>query len=485
MGAVIPGLLQSPIFILMAGMAVVLGMILAFRVNAFLALITAALVVSLLTPGEAGVKVSRVAVAFGTMAGRVGIVIALAAIIGDCLTRSGAADRVVRSLMRLFGEKRAPAALMSSGFVMSVPVFFDTVFYLLLPLARSTHRRTGMPYLLLILSLGAGASITHSMVPPTPGPLILAGLLGIDLGVMILMGLTVSLPTGVVMYVFVRWWSRRFDIPMRSVQPAEATPCAGRGDALPGLLPSLLPILLPVLLISLHTCVDSLSRAEERRAVGSPTTAVVQPADSPETGIRRVARVTSVIGDPNLAMLASAAVAMGVWILHRRPGRDEVSGTVEASLTGAGVIILITSAGGAFGAMLKEANMGGAIEGFFFAGTGGAGGLWLMPAAFGAAFLIKFAQGSSTVSMMTAGSMMAALLQDAGPIGYHPVYVAMAVGFGAQCGNWMNDSGFWVFAKMGGLTEAETLKTWTVTVSTTAVVGLAVAMVFAALLPLA
>jgi gluconate:H+ symporter, GntP family len=485
---VLLNLIQAPLFILLTGIAIVIGMILFLRLNAFIALITAAIAVSVLSPGEASLKISRVADAFGTMAGRVGIIIALAAIIGDCLTRSGAADRVVRALLRLFGEKRAPAALMSSGFIMSVPVFFDTVFYLLLPLARSTHRRTGMPYLLLILALGAGASITHSMVPPTPGPLILAGLLKIDLGVMILMGLAVSLPTGIIMYFFVRWWSGRFDIPMRSLQPEDEALAIVRDDRLPALLPSLLPVLLPVLLIAMHTCVDSLSKAEDLRLQASQIStgeaALALHTQTTMTPLKKISRITAITGNPNLAMFLSAAIAAGVWIRHRRPKREEVSHAIELSLASAGVIILITSAGGAFGAMLKEAGLGGAIEKTFLTGESPMEGLPLMLLGFFAAFLIKFAQGSSTVAMMTAGSMMAAIIQDVPSIGLHPVYLAMAVGFGAQCGNWMNDSGFWVFAKMGGLTETETLKTWTVTVSTTALVGLVVAMIMAFLLPL-
>ena len=152
----------------------------------------------------------------------------------------------------------------------------------------------------------------------------------------------------------------------------------------------------------------------------------------------------------------------------------------------AGIIILITSAGGAFGAMLQAANVGPAVQQLFSGTDSQAGtisGMSILLMGFLVAFLLKFAQGSSTVSMMTTAAMLAALLKDTGPIGFHPVYVALAVGFGAQCGNWMNDSGFWVFAKMGGLTETETLKTWTVTVSLLAVVGLLVTIGFVCLLP--
>ena len=157
----------GPLLILIVGIAIVIGMIVALRVNAFLALITAATVVSLLAPGPFANRIGRVAEAFGTTAGKIGVVIALAAIIGDCLIASGAADRVVRVFVRLFGQKRCEVSLMASGFVLSIPVFFDTVFYLLLPLARSMHRQTRKSYLLLILAMGAGrkaASAIHNYV---------------------------------------------------------------------------------------------------------------------------------------------------------------------------------------------------------------------------------------------------------------------------------------------------------------------------------
>ncbi len=475
-----------PLLILAVGIAIVIGMIVALRVNAFLALITAAIVVSLLAPGAFADKITRVAGAFGETAGKIGIVIALAAVIGRCLIDSGAADRIVRMFVNLLGEKRCTVSLMSSGFVLSVPVFFDTVFYLLLPLARSMHRRTKRSYLLLILAMGAGASITHSMVPPTPGPLLIAGTLGIDLGMMIMVGLLCSIPTAIVIYFFIGWLARRIDIPMRPLEGAGPEPQPLADEQLPGLLPSLLPIILPVLLISTHTIVTTLCKGVE----------AAPPVDLAEVGpaadlmrevpmIKRCENVTAVLGNANLAMLLSAAIALYVLWRRRRPTREQLAGIVETSLMSAGVIILITSAGGAFGAMLKLARVGDAIQGLMVSDASGQlGGVRLLLMAFFIAMLIKFAQGSSTVSMITTSAMLAALLGPASNLGYHPVYLAAAIGFGAQTGNWMNDSGFWIFAKMGGLTEVETLKTWTVTVSTTGVIGLLVVILFANILPL-
>lgn len=458
----------GPLLILAVGIAVVIGMIVALRVNAFLALITAALVVSLLTPGEFSDKISRVAAEFGTMAGKIGLVIAFAAIIGKCLIDSGAADRVVRLFVGLLGEKRCAISLMSSGFVLSVPVFFDTVFYLLLPLARSMHRRTGRSYLLLILAMGAGASITHSLVPPTPGPLLIAGTLGIDLGMMILVGLLCAAPTAFVIYFVVGWLARRIDIPMRPLEGTGPEPEPLPDEQLPALLPSILPIILPVVLISMHTIVSTLAKGADEAAM-----------------IHRIGAVTVVLGNANLAMLLSAAIALYVLWSQRRPTREQFARTVESSLMSGGVIILITSAGGAFGAMLQKARVAEAIQQLVAGdGTAAFGGIKVLFMAFFIATLLKFAQGSSTVSMIATSGMLAGMIASPQALGYHPAYLAAAIGFGAQCGNWMNDSGFWIFAKMGGLTEIETLKTWTVTVSSMAVIGLLITAAFATVLPL-
>ncbi|HPD47217.1 MAG TPA: SLC13 family permease [Anaerohalosphaeraceae bacterium] len=462
----------NPLIILGIGIAVVLGMIIVLRINAFVALISAAIVVSLLAPGDWAVKISRVAEEFGKTVGNIGIVIAMAAIIGKCLTDSGAADRVVRMFTNFLGEKRAPVSLMASGFVLSVPVFFDTVFYLLLPLARSMHRKTGLKYLLLILAMGAGASITHSLVPPTPGPLLIAGQLKIDVGMMMMIGLAVSIPTAAIIYFFIRWLTTMIDIPMRPIEGGAAEPEPLPDDRLPGLFVSILPIILPVILISANTILLALAKK-----------------DTAGAGLVLAANITAVVGNANLAMLISAAIALAVLYCQRKPTRQQMAEIIESSLMSAGVIILITAAGGAFGAMLREAQIGPAIENLFVGGGAShIAGLKVIFMGFAVACLLKFAQGSSTVSMITTAGMMASLIL--GPdgsyvqIGYHPVYVAAAIGFGAQCGNWMNDSGFWVFAKMGGLTEVETLRTWTVTVSLMAVIGLFVTVAFAKMLPL-
>ena len=178
-------------------------------------------------------------------------------------------------------------------------------------------------------------------------------------------------------------------------------------------------------------------------------------------------------------------IALAVFWHQRRPSRHKMTTMIDISLMSAGMIVLITSAGGAFGAMLKEAQIGPAIQNLLVADSAQTlKGIELLLIGFFVAFLIKFAQGSSTVSMITTSAMLVGLIDSPESVGYHPVYLACAIGFGAQCGNWMNDSGFWIFSKMSGLSEMETLKTWTVTVSTLAFIGLCFTILFAALLPL-
>jgi gluconate:H+ symporter, GntP family len=439
----------SPLFILIIGMATVIGMILFFRINAFIALITAAIIVSLLSPGEFSEKITRVAESFGSAAGKIGIVIALAAIIGQCMIESGAADRIVQSFLKILGEKRSSYAMMGSGFVLSIPVFLDTVFYLLIPLARSLYHKTNKNYLLYIMAICAGGAVTHTLVPPTPGPLLMAANLDINVGKMIIVGSIVGLPTAFIGLFYCKLTNRLMDVPVRFVE-TETKLDPIPDSELPPLWLALAPVALPVIMISSNTIVSPIVDAAKEK-IPSKLAAYENLANS-------LSPYTSIIGNPNFALLVAMSIAMFLLYRQRKSSRKEMSEMVEKSLMGAGVIILITSGGGAFGAMLKLADIGSAIEKLF--ATGG-GDHMLLFIGFGIAVLLKIAQGSGTVAMIIGSSMMAAMLKDNVSLSYDTVYLATAIGAGSMVGSWMNDSGFWIYAKMGGLTEAEALKTWT------------------------
>ena len=452
-----------PLAILVIGILTVVLMITRLKMNAFIALISSAVIVSLLAPGDLAEKISRVAEEFGRTAGNIGVVIALAVVIGRCMTDSGAADRIVRGFLSLLGEKRAATALMASGYVLSIPVFFDTVFYLLFPLARSMHRRTKRHYLKYALAIAAGGVVTHSLVPPTPGPLVMADNLGIDITVMILIGAAVALPASVVGLFLAGWLDRRMNIQIRPPSGTLPEPEPLEDRQLPPLLLSLLPIALPVVLVSANTIVHRIAKDV---AEGS--------------ALSRAAAITAVLGNVNLAMLISTAVAMWMLKSKRRLTGAALAQIVEASLMSGGIIILITAAGGAFGAMLKAAQIGPAIENLA-KGDGGqqASGIMLLVLGALIASVMKIAQGSGTVAMITASAMVAAMIPSTKTLPYHPALLATAIGGGSLICSWMNDSGFWIFVKMTGLTEAEGIKSWTILVATVGVVSVVVSLLLA------
>lgn len=551
-----------PFVILFIGVAIVIGMIVGLKINAFVALISAALTVSLLAPGAVADKVARVATAFGSTAGGIGIVIAMAAIIGDCLMKSGAADRIVQAFLKCLGEKRSHIALAGSGFVLSIPVFFDTVFYLLVPLARSLHRSTKKNYLLYILAISAGGAVTHTLVPPTPGPLLMAQQLGVDLGIMIGIGCLIGLPATIAGLVFCGVVNRRMPVEMRPLPGEELSdsPEVSSARPLPGLFVSLLPIVLPVALIGLSTALETRANAERAaqvreadlkdldglyaatanaadgalavvgkalppRAAATPATVAaalnetlasrvdfrstanlgranlalvehenrkILEAALPEgvlarhlwdTPERKASDLGQLYGNANLALLLSALIAVLLYVRQCRPGRKEFSDMLETSLMSGGLIILITASGGAFGAMLAAAKIGPAIEAVFPASSGGGGGFALLFLAFAISALLKFAQGSTTVAVITASGMIAAMT-DVMQLGYHPVYLATAIGGGGLVGAWMNDSGFWIVAKMSGLTEMEALKSWTPMLAVLGTTSFLFSLLLAAVLPL-
>jgi GntP family gluconate:H+ symporter len=458
---------MHPLLILGIGVTTVIGMIVILRTNAFIALISSALIVSLLAPGPLAERVSRIAQAFGKTAGDIGIVIALAVVVGRCMMDSGAADRIVRAFLSLLGEKRSATALMASGYVLSVPVFFDTVFYLLVPLARSMTRRTGKHYLKYALAIVAGGVITHSLVPPTPGPLFMAENLGIDIGIMIIAGALVAIPASIVGMLFAGWRDRRMNIQMRPMATGDSGPEPLDDSKLPALSISLLPIVLPVALVSANTIVSVIAKTA---AEGS--------------SINRIAEIAALFGNVNLAMLLAAAIAM--WMLKSK--RDlplaELGRVVEVSLMSGGIIILITAAGGAFGAMLKTAQVGPAIKQLFGqSGTEATGGLMLLMLGAVIATIMKIAQGSGTVAMITASSMIAAMVPSIESLGYHPAYLATAIGGGSMIGSWMNDSGFWIFVKMMGLTEAEGVRSWTPLLAIVGFTAVMISVILANILP--
>ena len=501
---------MDPLIILLIGMAVVIGGVLWLRLHAFVALIGGALVVgSLATPDAINQSVmndtriekdirkqatnrlgqddsnltnlvqelhktkakhtaaqsviSRVTGAFGKACGSLGILIAMAAIIGKCLLESGGAERIIRSALGLLGEKRAPLAFTGSGFLLGTPVFFDTVFYLMIPLGKALAMRFRENYGLYIMTIVAGATMAHSLVPPTPGPLFVAFQLDVDLGLMIMMGLVVGSAACATGYVYAKFVNGqdKWRVPLRDSADsplAKLEEIAERdGKSLPPLGLSLLPVLLPIVLIAGNTILEEL--------VGEP------PAG--------LANFMSLVGDKNIALILSAAVALGLLAMQKRGDKQALFDSVQSALASGGVVILITAAGASFGAMLQQTNIaariGGLAEQFEITG------LMVLPMAFFVTALIRTAQGSATVSMITSVGIFAGM---AATLPFHPVYLAMAIGCGSKPFPWMNDSGFWVINRMSGMTIGETIRSVSFLMTVMAIDGLIAVILLAWVFPM-
>jgi GntP family gluconate:H+ symporter len=460
-----------PFCVLAVSMLFVALAIAVFRIHAFFALMLAAMLAGALSeslPSAHGRShlvnaIELPMLEFGATASKIAWVIALAALIGVCLMESGAADRIVRSLLRTLGERKAAWALLICSFVLGVPVFFDTVFFLLIPLAQALSLRLGKNYLLYVVAIASGAIITHSIVPPTPGPLFMAETLPrLDLGLGILAGLAAGMIPAVAAIALGKRLNARSPIALRTtsgVTLAELQAIVDKPEReLPPLLWSLLPVVLPVCLIGLASIGAALDWRQSLRAAYA---------------------VIEVLGNKNFAMLLGAAIALGVLARQKKLGRDGWAEIMAQPLATAGVIILITSAGGAFGAMIQHAGVGASLDAL----TSGSG-VDLIWVAWAVAAVLKIAQGSGTVAIITTSGILAALIGDGSALPYHPLWIYLAIGFGSMMISWMNDSGFWVVCKLSGFSEGETLRSWTLGLAVISLVGLAEVAIFSRLLPL-
>ncbi|WP_059058345.1 GntP family permease [Halobacterium hubeiense] len=455
---------------LIIGVAVVVLFLVVWDLPAFVGLVLSAFIVGVVNafflPDIAfGTIPSEVATAFGNNMAGIGIPILMAAIIGKSMTESGAANRIVRSFQSVVSDKNADFALWGSSTLLSIPVFFDNVFYLMAPLARSMRARIGKNYALYIAVVGGGGTAAHAFVPPTPGPLAVAQELGAGesiLGMTIIVGLAVAIPSALVAGVgYGRFINKRMDIPLRDTMGTSAEDLERQANQptsnLPGFFESLLPILVAVLFIAAGTFVNTFQN--------------VYPS------LQRIQELTTFVGDANFALTMAAIVAALTYLrmddFPRQVWQDELT----EALQNGGNIAAITAAGGAFGAMLAASNIGAVIaDALSGIGVGLLVTAWLIAA------IVRIAQGSATVAMITTGGIMAPLVPE---LTVHPAYLVVAIGAGGITTSWYNDSGFWIVKEIGGLTQSETFKAWTAVTSILSVVALFIILIYSTMFPLA
>ena len=480
--------IQNPFLIVLLGMLFVISSIIWFRLHAFLALLLGAFVVAFFTSAESLLIFAnskgfspeaiqallerpiglRIAHEFGQTCAKIGILIAMASIIGKGLMDSGAAEKIVRVGLKYAGEKRAPQAFLGSSFFIGIPVFFDTVFYLLVPLAKAMAIKLNGRYLFLVLCISAGAAMANSLVPPTPGPLYLIGEFNIPIVMMIAGGCIVGAVTITVGYLFARWADHRWQIPVRDSVDAPLDKIreisSMKETTLPKLWTSVLPILIPIALISTKAIWNALSEPSTASDLDGQQSILYQIVDF--------------LGEKNMALVSGAIASLFLLVWRNKGNRQQTVEAVQSALSSAGMIILITAAGGAFGGMLQQTGISSKIaeltNGFQLA---------LIPLAFLVTAIVRTAQGSATVAMITAAGILSGLA-DSNNLDFHPLYLGLAVACGSKLIPWMNDSGFWIVCKMSNLTEKEALRTFSPLLTIMGISGLIVVMIGAALFPL-
>ena len=467
--ALVPG----PLGIVALSVGFIVFAIAVLRLHAFFALMLAAALVALLTAaGQTGDQrfakaIESVMTAFGSTTGKIGFAIALAAVIGVSLMESGAADKVVRRLIAVFGAGSGPVVLCGCSFILAAPVFVDTVFMLLLPIARALSLRTGRDYLLYVLAIGSGAVVANGVVPPAPGPLFVAHELKIQLGHAILGGIAFGILPALGGLFLSRHFNRKMPLTPRLLQGAQAEAVAAQTarpeNELPGFWAAIAPVLLPIVLMAVAACLDLALKplsVETRARVPAGAVEFIQ-----------------FLGNKNVALFLGAVIALAVHARQKKIGWRRIGSLLGSPLETAGIIILIVSAGGAYGATIQNAGVGDAVRAM-------AGGqalnhvllAWVITA------VIRGAQGSATVATIAGVGIMTSIAGTAG-YGVHPLYIMMAIGFGSKCLPWMNDAGFWVVSRMSGLTQGEMLRSWSPVLTVISILGLIEVLIVSSLFP--
>ncbi|GAB2631909.1 SLC13 family permease [Emticicia sediminis] len=480
--------MADPILILLVGVVIVVGGIIGFKLHPFLALLLAALAVALLTPPEfvqqyfmskgmsevEALKAAhksigeRIGVEFGNTCAKIGILIAMAAIIGKAMLDSGAAEKIIRAMLKITGEKNAPIGFILSSFFLTIPVFVDTVIFLMMPLAKAMGMRLKKNYLLLALSVIAGAVMANSYVPPSPGPLYLVSAMNVPIGLMMVCGSILGLCTITIGYLIAVYLNKKFDIPLRDSPDArleDIKAIAEKDDKeLPSLGWALLPAVFPLVTICIRSAFEAFVKTKE------PLT------DS--AIINQFIDIVLFFGDKNIALLMGAVFALVVLANQKKTTKDKLTAFVQTALMSGGGIILITAAGGAFGGMLQQTGISSRIADLTKDYQ-----MALIPLAFFITMVVRTAQGSATVALITASGILAGMAQNAN-LGFHPVYLCLAIGSGAKLIPWMNDAGFWIMCKTSNLTEQEALKTIAPMQSLMGLAGVILTMIAAWIFPM-
>ncbi|OEV00564.1 permease [Streptomyces qinglanensis] len=472
------------------GIVLLLVLIIKIRLQPFVALLAVSIAVGL----GAGLSVtelfgtvqksdavSMIESGMGGILGHVAIIIGLGTMLGAILEVSGGAEALSARLLGLFGERRGPLAMGLTGLIFGIPVFFDVGIFVLAPIVYAAAKRSGKSILLYCMPMLAGLSMTHAFLPPHPGPVAAAGLLDVELGWIILMGVVCGIPAVLAAWAYAAWIGNRLfvAVPQDMLEAAEEAKRAvaaekrtsgtrgtgtgtgtegtgGTGSAAAGEAAAAeQPVALGTVLAIIGTPLVLILAATFSSLALDPST---------------LRSVIEFVGHPFVALTVALLMAYYLLGLRRGWSRRSLESVSTASLKPVGNILLVVGAGGVFGAVLQGSGVAQALADVF-----GDAGLPVIVLAYLISLVLRVAQGSATVAIVTTAGIVAPLLAQSDPSQAHLALVIMAISAGSIFASHVNDGGFWMVSKYFGISERDTLASWTVLESVLSVAGFAVA----------
>ncbi|NUO81040.1 gluconate transporter [candidate division KSB1 bacterium] len=433
-----------PIFVTLAGIALLLLLVMRFKLQAFVALLLVSLLVGLAIGMPLQQILNSIRKGMGETLGFVAVVVGLGAMLGRILEISGGVERLAQTLLAKFGEEKAQWALALTGFIVGIPIFFDVGFVILVPVVYGLSRKTERSLLYYGIPLLAGLAVTHSFVPPTPGPIAVAEILKADLGAVIGFGILAGIPAAIAGgLLFANYIAKRIHVEVPEYFQTEN---AHVGKPLPsfGMVAGI--IFVPLVLIVANTV----------SGTWLPATNVVRG-------------ILTFIGHPFVALLLATLLAGFLLGTRRGYTREELQEIATKALEPAGLIILVTGAGGVLKQVLIDSGVGEVLGKMMAASA-----LPPIVLAFLIAAIIRIAQGSATVAMITSAGLMAPIITA---LSVKPVVLSLmviAIAAGATILSHVNDSGFWLVNRYFGLSEKDTLRSWTIMETIIALAGFAV-----------
>jgi len=446
---------SSLILVTLAAIGLLLFLVLKLRIQAFISLLITSMFVGIATGMPLNEVIKSIQNGMGGTLGFVATVVGLGAIFGQILEASGGAEALATTLIKKFGKDRASWALVIAGFLVAIPVFFDVGFIILVPIVYALAKDTKKSVLYYGIPLLAGLAVTHTFIPPTPGPIAVAEIVGADLGWVIFFGALIGVPTAILAGpVFGKYIGNKIHVDVPEYMIKDADEMKRDTSNLPSfrLITSIIGV--PLVLILANTLTDLLVK-KGVMANGA------------------VAQLFGFLGHPFVAL--TIATLLAIYLLGTKRGftKDELLELSTKALGPAGLIILVTGAGGVFKQMLIDSGVGTML-----ANTIASSSLPPIVLAYILAVVVRITQGSATVSMITAAGIIAPVMQVFDLSAPERALIVLTIASGATILSHVNDSGFWLVGRYFGLNEKQTLQSWTIMETIISIAGFGFALVF-------